>query len=367
MTFVIDARTASDHFPGIGRYVANLTQAIARQMPDFPATLLVDPAAQTTRLELPPLPRVGCPASPFTLRQQWVIPRELRHMHARLYHSPYYLMPYRPGVPAVFTCHDLIPLVYPEFFTGRQRLIYRLAHLLAIRASRAIIAVSAATRRDLAQHFRVPLDRITLIPEAADPHFRPQAPQAVAIVKQKYHLPDRYLLYFASNKPHKNLVRLVTAYALAQKQGEMPPLVIAGHWDPRFPQARHKVLDLNLADHVYFTGSIAEPDLPGLYAGADLFILPSLYEGFGLPVLEAMACGVPVICANTSSLPEIAGDAAMLVDPLDPAQITAAMRQVLSDTDLQAHLRARGLEKAASFSWESAARQTVLLYRSLAG
>jgi alpha-1,3-rhamnosyl/mannosyltransferase len=146
---VLDARTATDHFPGIGRYVVNLAQALARIAPDLNLSLLHDPSAVATRLTLPDLPRVACPVSPFSIRQQWLVPGQLRRMGATLYHSPYYLMPYRPGIPTVLTCYDLIPLVYPQYFSATRRLIYRLTHILALRTADVTLAISQATKADL--------------------------------------------------------------------------------------------------------------------------------------------------------------------------------------------------------------------------
>ena len=372
----LDARTATDHFPGIGRYVVNLAHALARIAPGLPISLLYGPSANPTRLSLPALPRLDCSASPFSLRQQWVVPGQLRRARAALYHSPYYLMPYRPGVPTIVTVYDLIPLVHPQYFSAAQRLIYRLAHLLALQTADIILAISQATKADLIRYCHLSPERVVVTPLAADAHFTPQSPESIASVRQRYALPGNYVLYFGSNKPHKNLVRLVEAFGKSQignrklvlsyVEGSEIALVIAGHWDARYPQAKAMVERLALADRVVFLGPVPEEDLPALYSGATLFVFPSLYEGFGLPVLEAMACGAPVICSNTSSLPEVVEDAALMVNSLDTEELATAMSRVLADETLRQEMRQKGLAQAARFSWERTARETLAVYRQVA-
>jgi glycosyltransferase involved in cell wall biosynthesis len=362
---VLDARTATDHFPGIGRYVAGLSAALGRVAPELDLTLLRDPGAAATRLALPPLPLAGCRVSPFAPAQQWRVPAELRRLQATLYHSAYYLMPYLAGVPTVVTLYDLIPLVWPAYYTATQRLIFRVGHRLALAAARMTLVISEATRQDLARYFRVDPARIAVTPLAADPAMRPPPPGQVSAVLKKYNLPEHYVLYVGSNKPHKNLARMVAAWSELPhlKGGIESSLVIAGHWDARYPEARQLAAERGLAQNVRFLGPVAEMDLPALYGGARLFVFPSLYEGFGLPVLEAMACGAPVLCSNTSSLPEVAGDAAFLVDPQDETAMTAALAQALADEALRMRLRTAGLARAAQFSWDRTAQATLEIYQ----
>ena len=368
-SYVIDARTATDHFPGIGRYVVNLSRSLAQIAPDLSISLLHDPSAAATRLTLPSLARVACPISPFSIRQQWIVPGLLHRAQATLYHSPYYLMPYCPGVPTVLTCYDFIPLVYPQYFSVTQHLIYRLAHILALQTASVVLAISQATKADLMCYFRVASERIVITPLAADAHFTPRPPTQIATLRQKYALPERYVLYLGSNKPHKNLVRLVEAWGTLDRRSQVADcrLVLAGHWDERYSQTRETVAQLGLQDSVIFVGLAAEDDLPALYSGATLFVFPSEYEGFGLPVLEAMACGAPVACSKTSSLPEVVGDAAILFDPTDTEAIAGSLRRALASPDLRADLRERGLEQAACFSWERVAQETLAVYRQMAG
>jgi alpha-1,3-rhamnosyl/mannosyltransferase len=364
---ILDARTANDHFPGIGRYVVNLAAALQRIAPDVQVTLLRDPSAGAQRLMLPDLPTLNCAVSPFALSQQWRVRSVLCRSRAALYHSAYYLMPYAPGVPAVVTCYDLIPLIYPQYFTALQRIIFRAAHWLALRTTVVTLVTSEATKTDLVRFFRIDPQRVVVTPLAADEHFQPPPRAEIDRVRQRYALPPRYVLYFGSNKPHKNLPRLVQAVAQMKidTRGSEIGLVIAGHWDQRYPEAQQVTEQLGLTNAVKFIGPIKDADLPALYGGAELFVFPSEYEGFGLPVLEAMACGAPVVCSNRSSLPEVAGDAALLCDPHNIESLARTIEQVLTDRDLRLTLAQRSLNRAAQFSWEQTARSTLNVYRSL--
>jgi glycosyltransferase involved in cell wall biosynthesis len=373
--YVLDARTATDHFPGIGRYTANLARAMVPLLDENERLILLSDPTQTFPWDLTALAGeqiqvVDVPLSPFSLRQQWTIPRLLHRLRADLYHSPYYLMPYRPGVPTVVTVYDLIPLLFPQHASLMARLLFRWTTALALRAASHIIAISQVTRRDLLVFYRIPLQKVSAIPLAADSRFHPQLPTEVERVRRKYTLPQDYVLYLGINKPHKNLSKLIEAWAQvrdSQFTTRNWHLVIAGAWDSRYPEPRQRVEELGLENAVRFLGPVLEKDLPGLYAGAILFVFPSLYEGFGLPVLEAMACGTPVICFNTSSLPEITGEAALLVDPLEVDALASAIDRVLSAKTLRKKLRDKGLSQAGNFSWRKTARETLKWYRVILG
>jgi len=393
--YVLDARTATPHFPGIGRYVTNLAAALAPLLAsDERLTILHHPDHPPALPHSPAVTLAPVTISPFALAQQWQIPRLLHRLRADTYHSAYNLMPYAPGVPTILTVYDLIPLLMPEQSSSRARLLARWANILALRAARVALAVSEATRRDYLAHFRVPAERILTAPLAADPAFRPPPDDVVAALRARVALPEQYVLYLGSNKPHKNLAGLVEAWKIANHKSahqhinesanhaphtthhvsrltfdasrithHASRLVIAGAWDDRYPEAKLRVAALGLADSVMFLGPVAEADLSALYAGAELFVFPSLYEGFGFPVLEAMACGTPVICSNVSSLPEVAGTAALQVDPRSTDALTAAMYRVLGDAALRQGMRQEGLAQAGRFSWTRTAQQTLAAYR----
>ena len=370
---VLDGRTINDRFPGIGRYAHRLAIGLAHSG-EVDLTLLYHPALPNTHFPLGALPGQSVTlhpigVAPFSLAEQTRLPALVQRLKPDVWHAPYYIMPYRRlPCPTVVTMYDIIPLVLPQYWPARQRIAFALTHRLALRAARQVIAISESTRRDLIRRFHVDPRRITVTPLAADERFRPQPASEVGRVRQIYNLPARLILYVGINKPPKNLPRLVDAYArvAAESPGLDAGCVIAGAWDDRYPEARERASHLGVSDRVRFLGPIADADLPALYAAADVFVLPSLYEGFGLTILEAMACGAPVACSNTSSLPEVAGDAVLFFDPYDVDQIGAALKRALSDPELRAALRKRGLERARMFSWNRVAQQTIAVYRAAA-
>ena len=374
LNIAIDARCIQDHFPGIGRYTYNLIQGLAYVSPGQTFVLLHNPALLNTRHDVGNLTRfpnmrlmeVDVPT--FCLAEQYHLPFTICHPSFTILHSPYYIKPYLLPCSSVVTFYDLIPSLYPAYFSPTQRLIFHIAHALALRTADAAIAISEATRRDLIHYFNVDPDKISTIPLAAGSRFHPQPPEIIVTFRRTHDLPDRYILYFGSNKPHKNLVRLIEAFSRITDHAftMRHSLVIAGHWDPRYPEPRQRAEEIGITDRVVFLGPVPDQDLPALYSGAALFVFPSLYEGFGLPPLEAMACGTPVICSNTSSFPEVVGEAAIMIDPFDVEGLAAAMGHVLGDGDLQAEMREKALKQAAKFSWEETARQTLKVYKAVA-
>ncbi len=379
--FILDARTAVPHFPGIGRYVRNLAPALIPLLtPGERLTILDSPAAPPSKdatmsgRELEgasqrPVKTVTAPVTPFDIRQQWLIPLLLKRLRANgpaLYHSPYYVMPYRPDLPTLLTFYDVIPLKYPQSVPTRARLFFRLAASLALRAADRVAAISEAARTDLVNSFSIPASKISVTPLAAGPEYRPQPASEVGRVRQKYRLPDQFLLYLGINKPHKNLPALIDAYAQISSR-HAPRLVIAGAWDHRYPQARERAARHQLDEAVQFLGPIVERDLPSLYSAATVFVFPSLYEGFGLPVLEAMACGTPVACSNTASLTEVTGEAALLFDPHSIAEIRDAMVELIEDARQRTRRSEQGQARASRYSWQATAAATLHCYRQLLG
>ena len=369
---ILDGRVIGDRFPGIGRYTYRLAAALAHtQQVDL--TLLYHPALPNTHYPLEALDDsctwlLPADIAPVSFAEQARLPALARRLRPHVWHAPYYIMPYRRlPCPTIVTFYDTTPLALPQFWPARQRLIFRLTHRLALRAARHAIAISDSTRRDLIRYFRADPRRITVTPLAAEERFQPQPDSEIRRVRRQYGLPEHFILYVGINKPPKNLGRLIDAYArlVAKSPTLYYDCMIAGAWDDRYPEARQRALNLGLNDRVRFLGPIPDADLPALYAGADLFVTASLYEGFGLPALEAMGCGTPVACSDTSSLPEVVGDAGVLFDPLDVEAIAAAIQHVMSDPELRAALRQRGLERAAQFSWDRVARQTIEVYRSV--
>ena len=371
--YALDARTATDHFPGIGRYVSNLAPAIAPLLREDEQLILItspDSSADFStigssggRVRVVPLD-----VSSFSIGQQWNIRSQLRRQSVSLYHSPYILMPYWPGRPTVVTVHDLIPVTCPDYVSAKARLLFRQCLKLATCRASRVITDSQNTLRDLTAIFPSLAERASAITLAADERFKPQPPEAIDRVRATYSLPERYLLYVGSNKPHKNIEGLLAGFVAGQKRcsGKLH-LVLAGAWDPGFPDPRAIAARYDVGAQVSFVSPVADSDLPALYGGAAVFAFPSFYEGFGFPVIEAMACGAPVACSNASSLPEVAGDAALLFAPDNPEAIGDAIARIWSDADLAAKLRENGFRQSARFSWERTAWETIKIYRLASG
>ncbi len=383
-SFCIDGRYIQDHFPGIGRYTYNLIDALARSAPADRFVVLCNPALRNTRYDLAALARhpnlelVRVNVPTVSASEQYRLLSAVNGQRSAVsgqpsavFHSPYYIKPYLLRVPSVVTIFDVIPLVVPNAVSWRARWFFRWAVWLAAKTSARVIVPSRATRDDLIARLRVPRDKIAVIPLAADARLSPQSDAAIARVREKYALPERFVLYVGINKPHKNLATLLEAWARVERDAM---LVIAGAWDARYTHTtadRRPMTDVqSLAvggqrSAVKFIHNVADADLPALYAGATAFVMPSLYEGFGLPPLEAMAAGAPVICSNASALPEVVGDAALLVNPRDAEDIARALTRVLDDAALRDELRAKSLARAAQFSWEHTARETLDVYRAV--
>jgi glycosyltransferase involved in cell wall biosynthesis len=265
----------------------------------------------------------------------------------------------------VATIHDVIPFVYPATSTRLDWLIYRFWLPLVARRLDQIITISRQSRSDLIRYLALKPEQVKVIPLAAAPRYRPASRANVEEMLSRLGIRGPYLLFVGSLEVRKNLIRLLEAYARLRASSGSWTLVVVGARKLRQSPVAATVRRLGLEPHVHVTGYVAEEDLPALYSGADLFVFPSLYEGFGLPVLEAMACGTPVVTSAVSSLPEVAGDAALLVDPFDVDALTTAMRRVLEDPALTSSLRERGQARAAQFSWERTARETLAVYEEV--
>ena len=375
MRIALDLRFVNDHFPGIGRYVFSLASALVSldaphefvflSTSDAPRRTHERPgsfAAANTRYDLGHLLRASqvralAAPPPFSVAGQVALPALLRQARADLFHAPYYLFPYAGlPCPVVVTLYDIIPRLFPRESSLRARLFFDLSTRLALWSARRVITLSRCARDDIARVYRVSPARIDVVYSAADARFRPADPAIVAEVKTRYRLPERYILCVASDKPHKNVGTLVEAWrrSASGRCEAAPLLVLAGHRDRGVLSFDHPAIrDL---------GAVAEADLPALYSDALIFVYPSRYEGFGLPPLEAMACGAAVICSRAGSLPEVVGDAALLIDPDDPGALAAAIDRVLADTALRAALSDAGRRRAATFSWRRAAEETLKVY-----
>ncbi len=368
MRIGIDGRYIQDHFPGIGRYTYNLVWSLAEVAPKDSFLVLHNPKMPNSRHDLtalasyPNVELIRVELSTFCLGEQWRLPPVVRRLGLDLFHSPYYIKPYLLPCPSVVTIYDLIPRLYPQYIPLWARIVFEMAIRVATATARLLISVSQSAKEDLVRLLGLPPSKVWVTPLGVDERFNPVNEKAIFNLRQKHDLPKGYILYLGINKPHKNLVRLVEAFAKV-KTGRK--LVLAGKEDPRYREVHEVVKRLSLQHRVVFLGQVPEDDLPALYSGAALFVFPSLYEGFGLPLLEAMACGVPVVCSSTSSLPEIVGRAAVMVAPLDISQLARALERVLGDGELRAYMREEGLKQAARFSWERTAKETLAAYHQV--
>jgi glycosyltransferase involved in cell wall biosynthesis len=313
--------------------------------------------------------KVRAPSRPMRLVwEQAILPRRLRQLRIDVLHSPHHTTPLLPcGCRRVVTFHDLTFLLLPERYPTTRRLYFQLMTRLSARVADAVIVPSESVRGDVMRLLRLPPERVFAIPEAAGPAFCPQDAAVIEAVRHRYGLEGPYVLSVGSLEPGKNRERLLQAFARLRTRGLEHTLVVAGQRAWRYEGEEPLARRLGLGGSARFLGHVPQADLPALYGGAALFAFPSLYEGFGLPALEAMACGTPVVASNVSAVPEVVGEAALQVSPWDVGALAGAMERVLRDERLRDDLRERGLKRAAEFSWERAARRTLDVYRWVAG
>ena len=265
----------------------------------------------------------------------------------------------------IITVHDILPIVFPEVRPFDVYLVYKFLLPKTLKNADKIITDSNSTKKDLIHYFNVPEEKIKVILLAADEKFQPLNDEETKEVKQKYHLNFPFILYLGGLAAHKNISTLIKAFYTLKKKKFQHKLVITGKKRWKYNEIFETIDKLNLQKDVIFTGCVLDEDLPALYNAADLFVYPSLYEGFGLPPLEAMVCGTPVITSNTSSLPEVVGDAGIMVDPFDVDGLAKAMYEVLTDDGLRDDMIKKGLERAKMFSWEKCARETLGIYEEV--
>ena len=348
---------------GINWYIYNLLQHLPDADPGVDYTVFLRelsyPGKATLDLQRARLPTHRPPVR--ILWEQAVQPWAARRSGLDLLHCPAFVGPLWGSTPFVVTVHDLSFLLFPEGFRGGNRIYLRTLTGLSLRRARRVIAVSESTRQDLARLYGLAPQRVDVVHNGVDAAFRPLPAGEVEAFRSRKGLPERFLLFVGTLEPRKNIVRLVEAYA--QLPRPRIPLMLVGGKGWFYEEISARVEELDLADEVRFVGYIPAEELPLWYNAAEALAYPSLYEGFGLPALEAMACGTPVVTSGTSSLPEVVGEAGMLVEPTDVAALAGALQQVLEDGDLQEQMRTAGLARAASFSWQRTARETVKCYR----
>jgi glycosyltransferase involved in cell wall biosynthesis len=364
MRIAIDARKLHDF--GIGTYIRNVLQGLARIDQQTEYVVLCRPADLELARELGPNFRaVEETARPYSLGEQVWIPMALARERAHLVHEPHYVLPVATRCRAVVTIHDCIHLRFPQYLPGRLAHLYARASMWrSAKKADCILTVSEASKRDILHFFDVAPEKVTVIYNAIDERFLgPPDAKRMELVRQRYQLDHPFVLYVGNIKPHKNLERLMAAFAQLRSAGDEDlRLVIIGDELSKYPPLRQAVHRHRLEKYVRFFGFQPYDTLAAFYRLARVFVFPSLYEGFGLPPLEAMACGTPVVTSNVSSMPEVAGGAALLVDPHDPASIAAGLHRAATDQTLRVELMEKGLARARQFSWADSVAQIHRIY-----
>jgi glycosyltransferase involved in cell wall biosynthesis len=371
MSIYFDVSAAVHHRAGLGRYADSLVRELSGMIPDrlkvfYNQERGVEPLRGLEHL---PSRTVSLGYKPWRMAV-WMgqlarLPFNRLIPGAGLFHATEHLLMPLWDVPTVLTIHDLIPQLLPEHHKPLNRWYLNWTMPLYCRRADHIIAVSEATRRDLLATYHLPPDKVTVIHEAASPRFHPQPESVQERVRKAYGLPKDYLLYVGTIEPRKNLERLLEAWTPLRLTGECPPLVVVGRRGWLSDSFYAAVDESPVREDIVLTGYVQDADLPVIYSAATAFVWPSLYEGFGLPPLEAMACGTPVVCADASSMPEVVGDAALLFDPEDEHAMMSAIRRIVEDGNLRDELGKRGLIQSAKFSWSRAAEETLIVYEQL--
>ncbi|MBL8056712.1 MAG: glycosyltransferase family 4 protein [Anaerolineales bacterium] len=372
MTVCLDLSAAAHERAGLGRYAASLAQALLAL--GTPLTAFVnDPRESRLRPPLSDLPRrtAGLPRKRWRLRAAWSYfgGPDLRRVFPgiSLFHATEHLLPVIPGAAGVFTLHDAAYLRFPEHHLLQNRLYLTLMMPRFLRRAERVICVSEFTRQDALRYYRLDPARVRVVLEGVEPRFQPLPdPAATEAVRARYHLPARFILYVGTLEPRKNLGTLLDAYAALRAQFPEVGLVIAGGKGWLYEAFFERLRASGLEPQVTLTGYVPEDDLPALINCAEVFAYPSVFEGFGLPPLEAMACGVPVVCSHAASLPEVVAEAGVLLPPAEPRAWAEALGRILADPAWRAELAARGRARARTFTWEAAARQTLAIYREAA-
>lgn len=365
----IDVRKIDDF--GIGTYVRNLVKQLARIDQESEYLLLC------RQSDVKSVERLGGNfravtelSGQYSIREQVSIPSKLLRLAPHVFHTPHYVLPALTPCRSIVTIHDCIHLVFPQYLNGRIARIYaRATFWTAVNRASRILTVSETSKRDILRYFPVSPEKVTVIYNAIAEHFfEPPSQQQLSEVRERYQLNHRFIMYAGNVKPHKNLERLIDAFVLLReiKGNADLRLLITGSEISKYTILRRAVHRYNLHNYVRFLGYQSERTLATLYRLADVFVFPSLYEGFGLPPLEAMASGTPVVVSRASSLPEVVGDSGVLVNPYDSISIADGIQTILADANFAEDLKKRGLARARTFSWAKSIERIHRIYQEVA-
>lgn len=370
MRIAFDGTTLRPGRTGVGYYTEHLLHEVLNQATGHDVVVVSNRPLDVAR----PLPaRVRVARARWQVPQlvwmQTVAPTLLCRLRPDVVHFTNGMMPLLSPIPTVVTIHDMSLTLYPEFHPPRRVLLNRPLVGVAAQRADAIITVSRAAKRDIVHHYGLAPDRVHVVSEAAAPQFQPMHEQPrLEAVRRRYGLADRFILYVGTIEPRKNLPLLLHALAARHRTGELPhQLVCVGPYGWRCRHVEALIERLGLGDRVRFTGYAAFDDLPAIYNLAEMLVFPSLYEGFGLPVIEAMACGTPVVTGRVDALVEVGGDAVAQVPHLDAEALGDVMVRLARDPERRAELGVRGIRRAGMFSWQRAARETLAVYDQAIG
>lgn len=367
MRIGIDARSLQGTELGIGRYLANLIKYYPQLDKANEYVLYFDrevrsriPAGMAAKVLR--FPGIKHSAAWVNIR----LPIELSINKIDLFHSPFYGLPFIKICPMIFTVHDIIFEVHPEWYPPAKRMFLQLFSRWASRSARKIIAVSEHSKRDFIERYSVDEGRIEVIYEAADGIFRQVSDNdKMSVVKQRYNIKKEFVLCVGAINRRKNVTRLLEAFRKLKKSNLDMQLVLVGRIFWPFADLKRMIDELDLMHDVIHLENIPDEDLLYLYNAAEAMVYPSLYEGFGLPLVEAMACGTPIIASNATSIPEVVGDAGVLFDPNSVDDIAEKMAIVLKDPRARSEMSGKSLERSKRFSWQEAAQRTISLYNSV--
>lgn len=358
---------------GIGQYAEELVRHLVKNDPANQYHVFVTgEAGSAFPIYAPNLTKTVVPYPHYTYSEQFLYPGILQKTKLDLVHYTNFNSPiFFHKIPSIVTIHDLTLW----FFPGRQqtgplkRLLYRVVIRRACQNARHIIAITEATKQDIVRLLKIDPSKITVVYEAASDRYRPTSLSSnLDQLKRKFNITKPYFLYVGQWRAHKNVIRLIRAFAIVRRRYQLDcQLVLSSKIDSAYPQVQSTIKELGLRDDVILTGYVADSELPYLYGGADCFVFPSLYEGFGLPPIEAMACGTPVVSSNTSCMPEVLGEAARYFDPLDVEEMAKVMAEVGKSYSLKRELKAKGLQQAKLYSFDRMAKETLAVYRKVLG
>jgi glycosyltransferase involved in cell wall biosynthesis len=376
LRIVIDGRYINDRFPGIGRYTYNLARALGGLDTKDEFLILINPRQKNSRFDFDLIADtknmhlIPCSIPRSLPFEVFSLPVVIHRLRPSVFHAPFFLRPYAIPCPCVTTLHDVIPLRYGD---NSDRIFYRpifwIGVKLACQSSAAIVCPSKTSGEYIERFCERLGKRLFVTPLAADPLLRRQPESAIDKMRQKLGLLRPYVLHLGSHFPHKNVESLVLAWASlkssANQHSMSHQLVLAGYNASNSPLIRKLMRKHGIEDSVNFIGTVDEEEIASLYSGADLFVFPSKIEGFGLPVIEAMACGTPVICSNAAALREIANGAAWTVDPNHIDSLAGAIDQFLASSKLRREFIKKGLDRAAQLTWEATAKETYRVYKKV--